>query len=215
MNAVQNNEVQAQDNSPEQPSLKKKPVENKGFFWGTGYEGKVGFFAGRIIFIIVGTLFLVMVIFSFFMTWVATNEPYLQPFVVNDKLYQDKIYLQVEGENTYREIIIATEPGVYDQKEITQLPSGAKFKIIFTPKNLEIPESYFVNFAEGPLKNKEIEAGYIRQARYLRDEKFYSITITPQNGNWPDGRYVIDAPSGGMFGGRYYAYFTIGEVGKS
>lgn len=213
MNAVQNNNVPAQENEPVQPQVSK--VKNKGLVWGTGRESTVGFFAGRFIFVVVGTLFLVMVLFSFFMTWVAANEPYLQPYVLNDKLYQDKIYLQVEGEATYREIIIATQPGNYDQKEITQLPTGSKFRVIFTPKQLEIPESYYITFLEGDKKNREVDGGYTRKAQLIRDGNFYALTIEPQNGVWPDGKYSIDAPSGGMFGGRYYAYFTVGNSGKS
>jgi hypothetical protein len=185
------------------------PKKKRGLLYG-GRENKVGFFAGRFAFVMVGTMFTVMVLFSLLMLFVGLNEPYLQPFVVNDKLYQDKIYLLVDGETTYRELVIVTQPGDYDQKEITQLPSGKAFKVIFTTKQLEIPENYFITFQDGPNKHQAIEGGYTRQSLFLKDDKFYSLTVTPANGTWPDGKYEIDSPSGGMFGGRYYAYFTVG-----
>ncbi len=184
---------------------------SKGLLYGPGRENRVGFFAGRFAFVIVGTMFVVMVLFSILMLWVGMNEPYLQPFVENDQLYQDKIYLQVEGESTFRELIVVTQPGDYDQREITHLPAGKSFKVIFTPKQLEVPENYFITFIDGPNKNHEIDGGYTRQTKYLKEPKFYTLTVNPTNGLWPDGKYGIDAPSGGMFGGRYYAYFTVGE----
>ncbi len=187
--------------------------KKKGLLYG-GRENKVGFIAGRAAFVLVGTMFLVMVLFSFLMLFVSINEPYLQPFVVNDKLYQDKIYLQVDGEATYRELIVVTQPGDYDQREITQLPAGKGFKIIFTTKQLEVPEYYYVTYLNGPQKSREVEGGYTRQSKYLRDDKFYTLTVSPNSGAWPVGQYSIDAPSGGMFGGRYYAYFTVVEPGK-
>lgn len=195
------------DGRPDPPPPQKK----HGLLYG-GRETKIGFFAGRAAFVLVGTMFVVMTIFSLIMLFVGVNEPYLQPFVMNDKLYQDKIYLQVDGETTYRELIIVTEPGEYDQKEITQLPAGKGFKVIFTTKQLEVPENYFINFLDGPNMNHPIEGGYTRQSLYLKDDKFYSLTVTPANGKaWPSGKYSIDAPTGGMFGGRNYAYFTVSE----
>jgi hypothetical protein len=207
MKAVQDKPVDTQE-LPET----SVPRKNKGLLWGTGRENVVGFLVGRFVFVVVGTMFIVMVLFTIFMTVVAVNEPYLTPYVENDKLYQDKIYLQVEGETTYREIIIAMQPGNYDQREITQLPSGTKFKVIFTPKNLEDLSSYFITFTSGDNKGKEPDGGLVKQDRFMSKDKFYSITIEPKSGKWEDGRYEIDAPSGGMFGGRYYAYFTIGET---
>lgn len=202
------------DDQDEQPSANAtRPAPGKGLLY-RGKESKLGFFAGRFAFVMVGTMFTVMVLFSGFMIWVGVNEPYLQPYVVNDKLFQDKIYLQVDGEANYRELIMVTQPGQYDQREITQLPLGASFKIVFTPKQLEVPENYFVTFLDGPNMNQQIEGGYERQTKFLREQRFYTLTVTPTNGAWPEGRYVIDAPSGGMFGGRYYAYFTIGNPAK-
>ena len=126
-----------------------------------------------------------------------------------------KIYLQVEGENTYRELILVNEPGDYDQHEITHLPVGKSFKIIFTPKQLEVPENYYITFLNGPNQNHEVEGGYVRQAHYNKEDKFYSLTVSlPQATSWPAGEYAIDAPSGGMFGGRNYAYFTVGDPPK-
>jgi hypothetical protein len=185
------------------------PKKKHGLLYG-GRENKIGFIAGRFAFVMVGTMFGVMILFSLIMVVVGLNEPYLQPFVVNDKLYQDKIYLLVDGETTYREVIIVTQPGDYDQKEITQLPAGKAFKVIFTTKQLEIPENYYISYLSGPKKNQQIEGGYTRQTQYLKEGKFYSLTVTPAVGGWPDGKYVIDAPTGGMFGGRNYAYFTVG-----
>lgn len=191
--------------------VEAKPPK-RGLLYG-GRETKIGYFAGRFAFVMVGTMFTVMVLFSFFMTWVGVNEPYLQPYVVNDKLYQDKIYLEVEGETTYRELIVVTQPGIYDQREITQIPAGKSFKVIFTPKQLEIPENFYITYQDDPTSaNKEVEGGYTRQAKFLREEKFYSLTINPVNNTWPNGQYGIDSPSGGMFGGRYYAYFTVGAT---
>ncbi|HEX2913932.1 MAG TPA: hypothetical protein VH186_24220 [Chloroflexia bacterium] len=200
-------------NKPESQSESEQPQpgaarKRRGLLYG-GRESKLGFFAGRFAFVVVGTMFVVMVIFSLFMLWVTMNEPYLQPYVINDKLYQDKVYLQVDGESTYRELIIATQPGDYDQKEITQIPYGKSFKVIFTPKQLEVPENYYITFQSGPNQNQEIATGYTRQAKYLRDSGFYSLEVYPREGAWPEGQYVIDAPSGGMFGGRNYAYFTV------
>ena len=193
------------DGRPDPPPQKKH-----GLLYG-GRETKIGFFAGRLAFVLVGAMLGVMVLFSLIMLFVGVNEPYLQPYVMNDKLYQDKIYLKVDGETTYRELIIATQPGEYDQQEITQLPSGKAFKVIFATKQLEVPENYFVTFLDGPNKNRQIEGGYTRQSQYLKEDKFYSLTLTPANGSaWPDGKYSIDAPTGGMFGGRNYAYFTVG-----
>lgn len=191
-------------------AVQPAPSAKKGWLY-RGKENRLGFFAGRFAFVMVGTMFTVMVLFSFFMLWVGMNEPYLQPFVMNDALYQDKIYLQVDGETTYRELIVVTQPGLYDQREITHLPVGKGFKVIFTPKQLEVPENFFITFLEGPKQNREIEAGYTRQAKLLREQKFYSLTVYPTDNTWPEGKYVIDCPSGGMFGGRYYAYFTVGE----
>ena len=187
------------------------PRRSKGLFYGPGRENRVGFFAGRFAFVIVGTMFVVMVLFSIFMLWVSMEEPYLQPYVENDQLYQDNIYLQVDGESTFRQVVIVTEPGNYDQQEITQIPAGKGFKVIFTPKQLEIPENYFITFLDGPNKGKEPEGGYTRQTKYLTDQKFYTLTVNPTSGPWPAGKYEIDAPSGSMFGGRNYAYFTVAE----
>ena len=195
-----------QDEEPPRP-------RKKGLLYG-GKENRVGFFAGRFAFVVVGTMFVVMVVFSVFMLWVSMNSDYLQPFVPNDALYQDKIYLQVEGETTYRELIMVTEPGTYDQHEITHLPVGKSFKVIFTPKQLEVPEHYYITFLDGPNKDHEIEGGYTRQARYQKEDKFYNLTVSPAQNSWPAGQYVIDAPSGGMFGGRNYAYFTVGDPVK-
>jgi hypothetical protein len=195
---------------------KGKPPDQKqkkhGLLYG-GKETKIGFFAGRIAFVIVGAMFGAMLFFTVIMLLVSINEPYLTPYVENDKLYQDKIYLKVDGEPNYRELILVTEPGDYDQKEITQLPYGTSFQVIFTTKQLEIPENYFISFLDGPQKDQPIEGGYTRQSKYLAgDDKFYSLTVTPANNKpWPSGKYVIDAPTGGMFGGRNYAYFTVGE----
>ncbi len=201
------------DGQPENGPLTASAPRKKGLIYG-GKENRIGFFAGRFAFVVVTSMFLIMVLFSGFMLWVSMNSDYLQPFVPNDALYQDKIYLQVDGESTYRELIVVTQPGDYDQHEITHLPVGKGFKIIFTPKQLEVPENYFVSFLNGPNMNHEIEGGYTRQARYIKADKFYSLTVSPANGSWPEGQYVIDAPSGGMFGGRYYAYFTVGEPVK-
>ncbi len=193
--------------SPASPDKKKH-----GLLYG-GKETKLGFFAGRIAFVIVGTMLGAMLFFTIIMLLVSINEPYLSPYVENDKLYQDKIYIKVDGEATYRELVIVTEPGDYDQKEITQLPYGQSFQVIFTTKQLEIPENYFISFLDGPQKNQAIDGGYTRQSKYLPGDqnKFYSLTVTPANNKpWPSGKYVIDAPTGGMFGGRNYAYFTVG-----
>ena len=186
------------------------PPKKHGLLYG-GKETKLGFFAGRIAFVIVGAMLGAMLFFTIIMLLVSINEPYLTPYVDNDKLYQDKIYINLDSEPTYREVIIATEPGNYDQQEITQIPYGTPFQVIFTTKQLEIPENYFITFLDGPNKDQQIEGGYTRQARYLAgDDKFYSLTVTPANNKpWPSGKYSIDAPTGGMFGGRNYAYFTV------
>ena len=195
-------------NKPAPPA----PPKKHGLLYG-GKETKVGFFLGRFAFVIVGAMFGAMLFFTVIMLLVSINEPYLTPYVENDKLYQDKIYIKVDGETNYRELILVTEPGNYDQQEITQLPYGKSFQVIFTTKQLEIPENYFITFLDGPNKDQQIDGGYTRQSKYLAgDDKFYSLTVTPANNKpWPSGKYVIDAPTGGMFGGRNYAYFTVQE----
>ncbi len=202
MQVMEKPKPEEDSNPPPQPS--------KGLLYGKGRENKIGYFAGRFAFVVVGTMFVVMVLFSFLMLWVSMNEPLLTPYVNNDKLYQDKIFLQVDGETSYRELVIVTQPGDYDQREITQIPAGKTFTVIFSPKQLEVPENYFINFLDGPNKNQEPAGGFTRQAKFLKERGFYSLTVVPTPGVWPEGRYVIDAPSGGMFGGRFYAYFTVG-----
>ena len=206
-------EVMDKPGAPQPPKKGQvgQPLVGGGGWWVRGRETKVVFFAGRFAFVVVGTMFTVMVIISFFMLWVSFNEPYLQPSVVDDTLHQNKTYLQFEGENFYHELALGNQPADIVADEVTQIPKGKSFKIIFTPKQLDIPENYRIYLkdnGQGP------DGGFTRQSKYLKgtvDGNFYTMTVTPTNGVWTPGRYEIEMPDSGMFGGKWYAYFTITE----
>ncbi len=200
---------QNQKPAPPQPG---DPLFGGGGWWVRGKETKVGFLAGRFAFIAVGTMLIIATLISFFMLWVSLNEPYLQPNVIDDTLHVNKVYLQIDGENGYRELAIGNQPITLDPIEITQLSSGKAFKIIFTPKQLDVPEHYRIyNKATG----EELAGGLTRQSSYLKntvDGNFYTLTTTATNStDWKSGRYEIELPDAGMFGGKLYAYFIITE----
>lgn len=194
-----------QANQPEQPLM------GGGGWWVRGRETKIGFFAGRFAFVVVGAMVIIMTLISVFMLWVSFNEPYLQPSVVDETLHQNKTYLQFEGESIYHELALGNQPADIIADEVTQIPKNKAFKIIFTPKQLDIPENYRIYLKEN---SKEPEGGLTRQSKYLKgtiDGNFYTMTVTSTNGSWTPGKYEIEMPDSGMFGGKWYAYFTITE----
>jgi len=202
---------------PEEPSRAKTspapgdPLMGGGGWWVRGKESKLGFFAGRFAFVIVGTMLAVATLISFFMLWVSWNEPYLQPNILDDTLHVGKIYLQYDGETVYHELAMGNQPIDLTNAEVTQIPVNRNFKIIFTPKQLDIPEKYQIYLKEG---SKEPEGGLTRQSKYLKgtvDGNYYSLTVAPVAGKWSSGRYEVVLPDSGMFGGKWFAYFVVSE----
>lgn len=200
------NRPEAGDEKPRKP---EQTQSNADGWWVRGKETKIGFFAGRFAFVIVGTMLIVAVIISVFMLWVSWNEPYLQPFITDDALHVNKIYIQMDGEGTYRELAMGNQPIELNQAEITQIPVGKSFKIIFTPKQLDVPERYKIYLKQTA---QEPDGGLIRQSKYLKqtvDGTYYTLTVTPTEGKWVSGQYTIEIPDSSMFGGKWFAYFTV------
>jgi hypothetical protein len=216
MQVLKKPETEGKENSPKiaKKSIQPQPGQplvGGGGWWVRGKETKAGFFAGRAAFVIVGAMLVVMTLISVFMLWVSLNEPYLQPSVVDETLHQNKVYLQFEGESFYHELAEGDQPANIVPEEVTQIPADKAFKIIFTPKQLDIPENYKIYLKE---TGKEPGDGLIRQAKLLKDTadgNIYSLTVTPANGTWAAGRYEIEMPDSGMFGGKWYAYFTVAD----
>ncbi len=187
----------------------EKPLLGGGGWWVRGKETRAGFFAGRILFVIVGTMFVIMTLTSVFMLWVSWNEPYLAPSITDESLHVNKIYLQYEGETVFHELAQGNTPASLLDSEITQIPLNKTFKIIFTPKQLDIPEKYRIYVKEsgqGPVGGLDLKSKYLKETV---DGTFYTLTASPLKGSWTPGKYEIEMPDSGMFGGKWYAYFTI------
>ncbi len=167
---------------------------------------------GRAAFVIVGTMFVTMTIFSVLTLIITANEPYLAPNIVDDQLHQDKIYIQIDGENFYRElVVIRDQPADPEDREVTQIPAGKAFRIIFTPKQASAPEEYQIHYRDSAktIENKTLEQGLERRASRNREGDFDVIYVDAINNKWQTTRYLIQAPDSGMFGGTLFAYFTI------
>jgi|GEM_PF-2058550 len=167
---------------------------------------------GRAVFVIVGAMFIIMCIFSVLELIVTSNQPYLVPNVVDQSLHQDAAYLQIEGENYFREIVVIRDrPADPEDREVTQIPVGKNFRLIFTPKLASAPEEYRLVYRDGPAAgdNKTLESQLERKANHDKEGSFDVITVTAKDGKWPAGRFLITWPDAGMFGGTLFAYLNV------
>lgn len=194
--------------SPEKGFSRSESLMGGGGWWVKGKETPLGFFAGRFAFVIVGSMVIIMTLISCFMLWVSTNEPYLQPSITDETLHVNKVYLQFDGSTTFQELAMGNQPADIIDAEVLQVSPSKPFKVIFTPKQLDIPERYQVKLRE---TGQEPAGVFSRQPKFLKetiDGSFYSLTLTP-NAPLPAGKYEIEFPDSGMFGGKWFAYFTI------
>jgi hypothetical protein len=172
--------------------------------------------AGRVAFVICGAMLIVMVIGTFVSIYFLTAAPYLVPNVTDVKLRQDKIYLKFDDEDIFHELaLVKDQPVVLDQREITQIPPNRNFTLIFTPKNINLPEGYKAYLTEGEKAGvaltADLEMFERRDTKNKGEESFNIIAIRPLPGKqWVTGKYEVVMPLPGMFASaRYYAYFTI------
>lgn len=163
-------------------------------------------------FVLVTTMFVVMCILSALSLVVVSNQPYLAANIQDDVLHQDKVYIQFEGETFYRELIVIRDRiADPEDREVTQIPVGQKFKLIFTPKQLDIPENYKIIYRDITKDNDNVTLGTLFDRKVGRDKEggFDTLTVFTKNGTLSAGKYVLDFPDGGMFGGQLYAFFNV------
>jgi hypothetical protein len=175
-----------------------------------------GVFFQKFGFVATSTMFVVMVFFTAIMTWVAWNEPHLSPNVVDDQLHQDTVYIKFDDENVYHELARTTESANLDPSEVTQIGNDRSFKIMVTAKRLTLPDDYRVSLiGQGPNDTNLPYADLDRQVTVPKGTDFQLLTIFPPSGSWKPGRYELNFPdAANMFGGQFFAYFTVYEPGK-
>jgi len=176
----------------------------------------IGVFFQKFGFVATGTMFVVMVFFTAIMTWVAWNEPHLAPSVVDPILHQDTVYLKFDDEDIYHELARTTETAQLDPAEVTQISIDRPFKIMVTGKRLTLPDDYHVTLLGQGLNNTPLLVGDLdRTVSVPKGENFQLMTIFPTSGIWKPGRYELNFPdAANMFGGQFFAYFTVIEPGK-
>lgn len=176
----------------------------------------VGVFFQKFGFISVGTMFVVMVFFTGIMTWVAWNEPHLNPSVVDNVLHQDTVYIKFDDENIYHELARTTESAQLDPSEVMQIPTDRPFEILVTAKRLTLPEDYHVSIlGQGPNNTNLAYTELDKRVTIPKGTDFQLLTIFPPSGPWKPGRYELNFPdAANMFGGQFFAYLTVYEPGK-
>jgi hypothetical protein len=98
------------------------------------------------------------------------------------------------------DLLATTEPGVVDTTQGAHLVSREIKAILVQSSALNEPEDYRVyRIGEPdvlPMNVEDQPGGKV-------------LLITPKDGQWPAGAYILDVPADGMFGGRtYYQFFV-------
>ncbi len=167
----------------------------------------------KAMYIIIGLLMLVVIILSFVQIWVLyttqdipgygsiqANEQGLPPadqrgaFVkLNEQhnpLYPGSLLL----------LLPTSEPGVVDEKAGAHL-SPTDIQAVLIQSAVIGEGSEYRVYRIGEDKQDEMQ--------YSRQSGGKVMLITPKDGSWDPGAYVVDTPSEGMFGGRTYYQFYV------
>jgi hypothetical protein len=163
-------------------------------------------------FVMCGAMFIIAMLFTALTLFVTSNQPYLAPNVQDEILHQDKVYIKFDDENFYRDlVIIRSKIADPEDREVTQITQGRPFKLIFTPKQSDVPENYRIFYREPgrEAENTALEQQLERRIGRDREGSFDVVTLSIKDGKWPTGKFLIFFQEGGMYGGTLYAYFSV------
>lgn len=102
------------------------------------------------------------------------------------------------------QLLATTEPGVVDPTQGAHLLSREIKSLLVQSAQLGDPADYRVYRIGDP---------DVEPMNYDQKPGNKLLYITPKSGSWPDGNYMMDIPSEGMFGGRTYYQFFV-DAGK-
>ncbi|NWJ45910.1 MAG: hypothetical protein HXX08_08530 [Chloroflexi bacterium] len=180
-----------------------------------GKMSKTALSLRRVAFVLCGAMFGVAFLFTIFTVIVTSTQPELTPNLPDASLHQDELYIKFDDEDFYRSLVVIRDQiADPDPQEVTQIDVGRSFKLVFTPKQMDIPENYRIVYRDQNMtaENAALESNLDRKAGRNVEGGFDTLTISPHNGKWPVGRFLILYEDGGMFGGRLFAYFTVNEA---
>jgi hypothetical protein len=165
--------------------------------------------------ITIGVLTLAMIVLSFVQVWLVSTTDNVQAYGVapaDTRGWPDAdkrgafLMLNEPHSAAYPgnlvELLATTEPGVVDEK------SGAHV----LPRELKAVLVQSAILGEGKdYRVYRIGEPELDKMNTARQSGGKVMIVTPADGTWKPGAYLVDVPSEGMFGGRTYYQFYVDE----
>ena len=174
-------------------------------------KARIGHFAQRTMFVLVGACFVVAFLITIFQTVVETFEPQLVPAVASTTLQDNPLVPENENgisiqknDMTMLEMPTLMQPTQLDPKEVLHIKAADLHSVVLRPKVFDNMSDY---------KLYKIENG--QQTLYGDIHMTivpgtHAIHIAPGAAGWAIGDYMLQIPiPSGMFGGQYFTYFTV------